>query len=48
MEFNGIPSTSVSWNSMKNSMEFHGKFHEIPLNSAEFHGNFHEIPWDFS
>jgi hypothetical protein len=42
---------------MKNSMEFHGKFHEIPLNSMEifmdfsleismeFHKNYIIFPW---
>jgi hypothetical protein len=52
MEFNGIP-----WNSVENSMGFHGKFNGIPWNSIEFHGIplnfltdffiifFHGIPW---
>jgi hypothetical protein len=35
---------------MINSMEFHGKFHEmeIPWNSMEFHGKFHELTERFS
>jgi hypothetical protein len=31
---------------MENSMEFHGKFHGVPLNSMEFSMEFHGIPWN--
>jgi hypothetical protein len=42
MEFHQPHFHKIPWNSMENSMEFHGKFNGIPLNSMEFHGKYNE------